>query len=154
MRMTSKIALVGLMSLAVAGCGSSDKPAADATAAATPSAAASEAATPAAAASAATTTASAEPAAFAQCKACHSTQPGTTLVGPSLAGVVGRKAGSLAGFAYSDGVKALGYSWDDEHLDTWIAGPMKVVPGTKMAFAGVADAAQRKDIIAYLKTLK
>ncbi|HWU01107.1 MAG TPA: c-type cytochrome [Novosphingobium sp.] len=148
MHFATKITMAGLLSLALAGCGSNQQPAPAESQAAAPTEAASAA--PAAAA----TTASAEPADFAMCKTCHSVQPGVTLIGPSLAGVYGRKAGAVAGFAYTDGVKALGYSWDEEHLDKWLENPMKLVPGTKMAYPGEADAAKRKAIIAYLKTLK
>lgn len=73
---------------------------------------------------------------------------------PSLAGVVGRKAGSIAGFAYSDANKASGLTWDEKTLDTYLTNPMKMVPGTKMTFAGIPDAAKRKEVIDYLKTLK
>ena len=75
-------------------------------------------------------------------------------VGPSLAGVAGRKAGSVPGFAYSDANKASGLTWDEKTLDTYLTNPMKMVPGTKMTFAGLPDPAQRKAVIDYLKTLK
>lgn len=98
--------------------------------------------------------ADAKPTAFAQCAACHSVEPGKNGLGPSLAGVVGRKAGTGAGFAYSDAMKAYGKTWDEASLDTYLAAPMKVVPGTRMTYAGLTDAAQRKELIEYLKTLK
>ena len=96
----------------------------------------------------------AKPAAFGQCAACHSVAPGMNGVGPSLAGVFGRKAGSVSGFAYSDANKASGLTWDEKTLDTYLTNPMKMVPGTKMTFAGLPDPAQRKAVIDYLKTLK
>ena len=96
----------------------------------------------------------AKPAAFGQCAACHSVEPGMNGVGPSLAGVVGRKAGSASGFAYSEANKASGLTWDEKTLDTYLTNPMKMVPGTKMTFAGLPDPAQRKAVIDYLKTLK
>ena len=96
----------------------------------------------------------AKPAAFGQCAACHSVEPGMNGVGPSLAGVVGRKAGSVSGFAYSEANKASGLTWDEKTLDTYLTNPMKMVPGTKMTFAGLPDPAQRKAVIEYLKTLK
>ncbi|WP_313669417.1 c-type cytochrome [Sandarakinorhabdus sp.] len=92
--------------------------------------------------------------AFVQCKACHSVVAGQNRIGPSLAGVVGRKIGTLAGFSYSAAMKAKGGAWSDANLDTYLTKPMAWVPGTKMAFAGIADAKKRKDVIAYLKTLK
>lgn len=95
-----------------------------------------------------------KPAAFAQCAACHAVEPGKHGVGPSLAGVYGTKSGELAGYAFSDAMKQANLTWDDKTLDEYLANPMKVVPGTKMTYAGLADPAQRKAIIEYLKTLK
>ena len=94
------------------------------------------------------------PAAFAQCSTCHTIREGVNAVGPSLHGVFGRKAGAVAGYAYSDALKASGKTWDEASLDVWLAQPMKDVPGTKMTFAGLPDQARRKEIIAFLKTLK
>lgn len=105
-------------------------------------------------ASPAATVADAKPAAFAQCAACHAVEPGKHGVGPSLAGVYGTKSGELAGYAFSDAMKQANLTWDDKTLDAYLANPMKVVPGTKMTYAGLADAEQRKAIIEYLKTLK
>ncbi|WP_095013273.1 c-type cytochrome [Tsuneonella mangrovi] len=93
------------------------------------------------------------PAAFVQCRACHSTKPGQTLIGPSLAGIYGTKAGEVAGFRFSDAMKKSGLTWDDASLDKFLESPMTVVPGTKMSFYGVKNAAQRQQIIDYLKTL-
>jgi len=84
-----------------------------------------------------------------RCAACHSVEPGENDVGPSLAGVVGRKAGSLAGFDYSPALKAAGKVWTGPQLDQFMAGPQKMVPGTRMAMA-VAEADQRQALIAYL----
>jgi len=91
---------------------------------------------------------------FLQCQACHAVQAGETgLIGPSLAGVYGRKAGSLAGYDYSAPLKASGLVWDAANLDKWLTDPSALVPGTKMAFAGIASPALRADVIAYLKTV-
>ena len=92
--------------------------------------------------------------AFVQCKACHSLVAGQNRIGPSLAGVVGRKSASVAGFSYSAAMKAKAVSWTEANLDAYLTKPMAYVPGTRMAFAGIADAKKRKDLIAYLKTLK
>jgi cytochrome c len=91
--------------------------------------------------------------AFAQCAACHSVD-GTNGVGPSLQGVIGRKAGSFAGFRYSRAMKAAATTWDAVSLEAFIADPQKAVPGNVMPFAGVPDARERADIAAYLATLK
>ena len=71
--------------------------------------------------------------------------------GPNLHGIFGRKAGSKAGYAYSDAVKNAGFTWDAEHLDKWLASPREDLPGTKMTFAGLKDPKDRIDLIAYLK---
>ena len=88
---------------------------------------------------------------FALCMACHTIIPGApNTVGPNLNGVVGRKAGTLAGYSYSDAMKKADWTWDPQHLDTWLSGPMKMVPGTKMTFAGLPSAKDRIDVIGYL----
>jgi len=91
--------------------------------------------------------------AYAQCAVCHSID-GTNGVGPSLQGVVGRKAGAFAGFRYSRAMKGADIAWDDKLLDAYLADPQKTVPGNVMPFSGIADAKQRADLVAYLKTLK
>lgn len=107
-----------------------------------------------AAPAAAVAAADSKPAAFAQCAACHAVVPGKNGVGPTLAGVFGRKAGSMPGFAYSKAMTAYGANWDETTLDAYLAAPMKAVPGTKMSYAGLSDGAKRKELIEYLKTLK
>ena len=94
--------------------------------------------------------------AFAPCKACHAVVADKNLVGPSLFGVAGRKAGTLASAAskYSPQLVASGLTWDDATLDKWLTSPKELVAGTKMTFPGLPDAQKRQDIIAYLKTLK
>lgn len=91
---------------------------------------------------------------FARCVACHGTKVGEKRIGPTLAGVFGRKAGALPGFAYSPPMKKYAVKWDARTLDTFIAKPMTVVPGTRMAFMGIPSAADRANLIAYLQTLK
>jgi cytochrome c len=88
------------------------------------------------------------------CNVCHSLEPGKTRVGPSLAGVVGRKAGSLPGFAYSEAMKNSGLTWTPEVLDTYLTAPAKLLPGVTMAFPGEADATMRKALIEYLATVR
>jgi cytochrome c len=145
MTMRTEWKLAGTMALALslAGCGEAKQEEVAATDGVT-------AAAPAAAVAAA----DAKPAAYAQCAACHSVEPGKHGIGPSLHGVYGTKAGEIAGFAFSEKLKASGLTWDDATLDTWLSGPMKLVPGTKMSYAGMSDPAKRAEIIAYLKTLK
>jgi len=88
---------------------------------------------------------------FALCSACHSIAPGgPNMTGPHLHGVVGRKAGSLPDYNYSDAVKAAGFTWDAAHLETWLSGPGAMLPGTKMTFIGLKDPKDRADVIAYL----
>jgi cytochrome c len=91
---------------------------------------------------------------FTQCAACHTTaQGGPNLTGPNLYGVFGRKAGSVDGFAYSDAMKAAGWTWDPARIDTWITNPHAVLATTKMSFPGLKDPKDRIDVIAYLKTV-
>lgn len=86
-----------------------------------------------------------------RCTACHSTTP-TRKPGPLLTGVVGRAAGSMPGYAYSPALKGAGITWTPENLDQWLSGPERFIPGVNMS-ATVVDATQRRDLIAYLKTL-
>jgi len=89
---------------------------------------------------------------FEECIACHATEPGSNNVGPSLAGIIGRKAGELADFRYSPAIKRSGITWTTEALDAYIADPQKMVPGNRMPYAGLTDATARADLIAYLKS--
>ena len=89
---------------------------------------------------------------FGACAACHSLRPDQNMTGPSLAGLWNRKAGSLASFTrYSPAMKSTDIKWNDATLDRWIADPQHVVPGNQMTFAGVKDATQRADLLAFLK---
>lgn len=89
---------------------------------------------------------------FARCMACHTVDPGVNRLGPSLAGVIGRSAGTVPGFAYSPAMKNSRIRWDARSLDAYLAKPMAKVPGTKMAFAGLPNPADRANLIAYLAT--
>jgi nitrite reductase (NO-forming) len=88
---------------------------------------------------------------FHKCQACHSNQAGVNKVGPSLAGVVGRKAASLAGYNYSSPMQQANIVWDEAALDRFLSGPAKFLPGTKMTFAGLKQAEDRAAVIAYLE---
>lgn len=89
---------------------------------------------------------------FARCMACHDVKPGApNRMGPNLAGIVGRKAGAVKGFRYSAAMSKANLKWDEATLDKWLARPAALVPGTSMAFAGLANAADRKAMIAYLR---
>lgn len=92
---------------------------------------------------------------FLRCASCHDISDGASpKIGPNLYGVVGRRAGSLAGYAYSPAMKAQAFTWDDATLDAWLTKPSAVVPGTAMAFGGVESATDRKAIISYLRSAK
>lgn len=91
---------------------------------------------------------------FKTCAACHAVEPGKKKLGPSLHGVVGRKAGSVAGFNYSKAMKNAGHVWSEANLDAYLTNPRKFVPGNRMPFPGLKDAGKRADVIAYLATLK
>jgi cytochrome c len=92
---------------------------------------------------------------FKRCRACH--EVGDTAknkVGPILNGIVGRKAGTIEGFNYSDANKkagADGWVWTDEKMMEYLLNPRTAMPGNKMAYAGLKDEQDRKDLIAYLK---
>ena len=88
------------------------------------------------------------------CAICHTVEAGKNKIGPSLAGVVGRKAGSAPGFSYTDANKNSGITWSEAELDKYLTDPKAVVPGTKMLFAGLKNPEDRKNIIAYLKQQK
>ncbi|MBA4088131.1 MAG: cytochrome c family protein [Novosphingobium sp.] len=89
---------------------------------------------------------------FMRCVACHAVQPGAgAKMGPNLAGVVGRKAAAAPGFKYSAAMQKAKLKWDDATLDKWLTRPSALVPGTSMAFAGLPNAADRANVIAYLK---
>ena len=88
------------------------------------------------------------------CLACHAFEKGAAAkVGPPLYGIVGRATGSIAGFSYSEGLKAKGGNWTLEALNTFIANPKAYVTGTKMSYAGLPDAAKRADVLDYLNSL-
>lgn len=87
------------------------------------------------------------------CAVCHSPDAGTNKLGPSLFGVVGRKAGSVADYTYAPAMKNAGLTWDAATLDKYVTDPQSVVPGTKMLFPGLKSADDRKALIQYLSSL-
>ncbi len=88
---------------------------------------------------------------FAACRTCHVFDEGVNRVGPSLHRVVGRQAGTVPGFAYSEANKNSGVTWTPEVLFEYLEDPKGFMPGTKMAFPGVKDAQKRADLVAYLE---
>ena len=88
---------------------------------------------------------------FKQCVACHNaTAGGANGTGPNLHAIVGKAKAAVAGFAYSDAVKAMGGTWTFDALDAWLKSPRKMATGTKMTFAGIGDNEKRANVIAYL----
>jgi nitrite reductase (NO-forming) len=103
---------------------------------------------------AATTAPRGDPAAgqkvFRKCQACHSLEPGHNLIGPSLGGIIGRKAGSEPGFSYSPAMKNANITWTPQNLATYLADPQKMVPGNRMPFPGLKSEHDRDDVLAFL----
>ena len=93
---------------------------------------------------------------FKKCRACHDVgADAKNKVGPLLNGIIGRKSGTVEGFAYSDANKAAGEKglvWSEDELFKYLESPLTYMPKNKMAFAGVKDEVDRRDVIAYLKT--
>jgi cytochrome c len=89
---------------------------------------------------------------FVQCQTCHVKEIGVNKVGPSLAGIVGRPAGSIPGFRYSEANKGSGITWTEQELYVYLENPKAKIPGTIMAFVGIKDSQKRADVIAYLKS--
>jgi cytochrome c len=86
---------------------------------------------------------------YQRCLACHSLEHNRS--GPRHCGLFGRRAGTLPGYTYSQAMKKYGVIWNEQSLNTYLENPLKIVPGTKMAYAGVKDPQERADLIAYLK---
>lgn len=86
---------------------------------------------------------------YARCLACHAMA--WDRVGPRHCGLIGRRAGTVAGFDYSPAMKKSGLVWDEKTLNLFIKKPLKLVPGSSMTYDGVPDATDRTDLIAYLK---
>lgn len=89
---------------------------------------------------------------FTQCSACHTVgADAQNSVGPVLNGVVGRPAGTYPGYRYSSAMRRSGLTWDEATLQRYLQAPEQLLPGTKMAFPGIASEADLADVIAYLK---
>jgi cytochrome c2 len=88
---------------------------------------------------------------FRECAACHKLDAGANEVGPSLHGIFARKAGELADFRYSPAMKRSGITWTPESLDKYIADPQAFIPANRMPYAGISNAGDRADLIAYLQ---
>jgi cytochrome c len=168
---------VALSATALSACSkkAAEEPAAGETAAAAPEAATANAAAPAETAVPAATASTTAPApdnvdtlsgvkfagytgdaakgktAFITCQTCHAVETGVNKIGPSLHEVVGRAAGTVAGYTYSAANKNSGITWTPEKLFQYLEKPQRVVPGTKMAFPGIPDPQKRADVIAYLQ---
>ncbi len=158
--------------LTLAACSKQEEQTADTTATTTTTTAATDTAAPAAAGAPAagapaadntdtvsgvkfasvTGVATAGEAGFAVCKTCHA--PDVNKIGPMMNGIVGRSAGTVAGYTYTAANKNSGITWTPEKLFQYLENPQRVIPGTKMAFAGIPDPQKRADVIAYLGTLK
>lgn len=91
---------------------------------------------------------------FAKCAICHSMAPGDNRLGPTLAGVVGRKAGTVPGYNYSPAMKNAGLIWTPANLDAYLANPRGKLPGVKMIFVGLPKPEDRANVIAYLTNPK
>lgn len=89
---------------------------------------------------------------FAQCRACHVVEQGVNRIGPSLYNIVGRPAGSVEGYNYTPANANSGITWSEEKLFQYLENPHRVIPGTKMAFAGLPDPQDRANVIAFLET--
>jgi nitrite reductase (NO-forming) len=87
---------------------------------------------------------------YRKCQACHSLEAGKNSVGPTLAGIIGKKAASDPDYAYSPALRASGLTWDVATLNQYLLDPQKLVPGNKMPFPGLKTENERRDVIAYL----
>ena len=88
---------------------------------------------------------------FEECASCHSVERGSNGVGPNLAGLFERKAGALDDYRYSPALKRSGITWTPQALDAYVADPQKAIPQNRMPYAGMPEARDRADLIAYMK---
>lgn len=149
--MKQRFAAPLLAAMVLAGCGSSEEPPVEQIIVRAPGEPAPAAAQ---AGEAASSLATAGEAAFAVCSACHVANPGAPSgAGPNLYGVIGRQAGSLAGFSYSEAMGSADFEWTEGRLNAYLGDPNGLVPGTSMMAGAIRDAERREAIIAYLATL-
>jgi cytochrome c len=88
-----------------------------------------------------------------RCRSCHADDPARKAYGPSLIGVIGRKAGSLEGFEYSDAMKNSGIVWNKNTLRAWMADNDGFMPGTRMRHVGIDDRTEQDFLLTYLTSL-
>ena len=88
---------------------------------------------------------------FEECRACHAIERGAHGVGPNLHGVFGRRAGGLDDFRYSPALKKSGITWTPQAVDAYVVDPQKAVPANRMPYAGMPEARDRADLIAYMQ---
>jgi cytochrome c len=89
---------------------------------------------------------------FARCRSCHTiNEGGPNMTGPNLYGVFGQQVGVHPGFNYSTAMKEADFVWDGARLEDWLENPRTFMKGTKMSFAGIPDATDRRDVVAFLK---
>ena len=88
-----------------------------------------------------------------RCRSCHADDPSLKSYGPSLVGVVGRKAGSVDGFTNSDALKSSGLVWTAESLRAWMANNTGIMPGTRMRHVGITDTSEQDFILEYLRSI-
>jgi cytochrome c len=152
MRMVVALVFAAALAAPVAGCG---EPQPDVTVDAGDPAAASDTSSGASSGASGSTNVAlgVAPPAFGICRSCHSVEKGQTVVGPSLFGVYGTRAGDVPGYDFTPDLKASGLVWNDATLDKWLTNPVALVPGTRMGYAGQPDPEKRRLIIAYLKSL-
>ncbi|MEM7666273.1 MAG: c-type cytochrome [Pseudomonadota bacterium] len=149
------ILAASVLAMALAGCGGSgEQPPFEQIVVREPGEPAANATQLASAAAGATTDLVGAGAAFAVCSGCHVVEAGAaSTAGPNLYGVVGRAAGSLDDYAYSDALAGSEITWDIAELDRFLANPAGYVPGTTMSAGGVSDSERRAAIVAYLGSL-
>jgi cytochrome c len=87
---------------------------------------------------------------FRKCKTCHEISDTKNKIGPNLVGIIGRAAGSVEGFAYSDAMKNSGITWSAETIAAYVADPKAYVPGNKMVFVGIRKPGDVEDLLAFL----
>lgn len=88
------------------------------------------------------------------CRACHSPDPAENTFGPSLVNVIGREAGSLPRFAYSDAVKNADIAWNESNLRAWMKDNEAFIPGTRMRHTQINDGAEQDFILAYIRSIE